>query len=323
MNLLRKNLGNQDMAKRVKKLIRKWKQEIDKIKLENTNGITKDPINRISSPLPSSDNNQAGVKRKINQYSHVNGKRQGPMQRTSSPRVSSPNIQRIHQSSPVRNKTKSPHPVGSPKLLPRNRIVLPRSSSSPNLTSNSNHPSPTLSPASSKLARNTISPLATENTDIKPEKCSSESSIDLLNAKKNGNQNGFHVNNVDSIKKEQFETNSKDCDTRIQEDRISSIDSGYQGTLSDEYSPTEISLDNKRFVPIDKPSTISPAPDFFESIEEEELAVEHKQFSEDPSSPSTTADGVNGTFDTNGTFCNWTDEINHDEFSVLPYIILD
>jgi len=124
-------------------------------------------------------------------------------------------------------------------------------------------------------------------------------------------------------KKEQIESITKDCDTRIQEDRISSIDSGYQGTLSDEHSPTDLSQDEKKFQPIDKPPDDLIIPDSFEPIDEEELAVERKDFSEDPSSPSITADGVNGTFDQNGDFCNWTDEISHGEFSVLPYIILD
>ena len=323
MNLLRKNLENQDMAKRVKKLIRKWKQEIDKIK---QNGIANEPANRLSTPSPSSENMQAGLKRKINinQYNNMNGKRQDLKQRTSSPRVPSPNIQRVQQtSSPVRNRTKSPHPSGSPKVLPKDRIN-PRSSPSPKLANNSHSSSPTLSPASNKIARNTPSPLVTSNhTDTKPVKC--ESNVDSK-VKKNGNHNGFHEGvNLKSIdKKEQIESIiTKDCDTRIQEDRISSIDSGYQGTLSDEHSPTDLSQDEKKFQPIDKPPDESIIPDSFEPIDEEELAVERKDFSEDPSSPSITADGVNGTYDPNGEFCNWTDEISHGEFSVLPYIILD
>lgn len=254
----------------------------------------------------------------------MNGKRQDIKHRTSSPRVSSPNIQRVQQtSSPVRNRTKSPLPSGSPKVLPKDRVVS-RSSSSPNLANNSHSSSPTASPSSSKTPRNTPSPLITSNhIDTKPVKCQSDSTIGM-NVKKNGNHNGFHRDKLNSIdKKEQIESITKDCDTRIQEDRISSIDSGYQGTLSDEHSPTEMSQDDKKFQPIDKPPDIPIIPDSFEPIEEEELAVERKDFSQDPSSPSTTADGVNGTFDPNGDFCNWTDEISHGEFSVLPYIILD
>lgn len=329
MNLLRKNLGNQSdkMAKRVKKLIRKWKQEIDKIKLENTNGIANDSVNRISSPLPNSDVTQTGVKRKINQYNQVNGKRQDLKQRTSSPKVASPNIQRIHQSSPSRNRVKSPHPIGSPKLLSKDKLIPPRSHSSPNLSNVSNSTSPG-TPSNSKSARNTLSPLVTNNTDkIKIEKMLPRSSVDSMNVKKNGSENGIHVNNLDSNNKEQFDINNKDSDTRVQENRIPSMDSGYQG---DEHSPNESSQEDERFLPIEKPTNdtqsipdLPPIPDSFEPIEEEDLEVTRKDFTENPSSPSILADGVNGTYDANDTFCNWTDEIAHGEFSVLPYIILD
>jgi len=325
MNNLRKKVKNNELAKRIKTLIRKWKEDLEKLKTNNGLDTTQAKQN-------TKQNNPIGVKRKFNNTEDVK-------LRTSSPKVQSPSLaQRKHQSSPNRNHTRSPRPsTSSPRVSTSqsaNRISTPSTLSPKRSNSRPSSRNNVSSPLSKKHARNTPSPLVTNHTNSKetiPDSRNNNCSLNNQNNKtKANNENGVHdIDKKNSIEvtKEQFDLNNKDTDTRIQEDRISSIDSGYQGTLSDEFSPTELSPADK-FVPIDKPPEIlhsppPPSPSSFEAIEEENLEVNRKDYVDNPTSPSVVADGVNGLYDDSDNFCTWTDEVNHGEFAVLPYVILD
>lgn len=327
MNLMRKNLQDKELAKRVKNLLKKWKKEIKNN--GNANDITNNRFNSQPGNLQNLkrniDNNiQAGVKRKRTSAEN------SPLQRTGSPRVSSPSLSahRLQQSSSLVNSSPLKL-VSSPKLQ---TDKLPRNVSNPKNKTK----------IQEKHVENTPSPLINNSSHNNVQIDCNNKISDVLNknqAKSNvpNNSNGLHTVNEtetenrlkDLTKAEEFDF-VKDTDTRTQEDRISSLDSGYQGTLScDENSPS-LSPDDKIFLPIEKTTELgeevrSTTPEHYEPIEREDLEKQRKEIPDNPVSPKTEADGVNGIYDENDQFCDWTEEITYKEkdYHVLPYVILD
>lgn len=314
MNLMRKNIDDKELAKRVKNLLKKWKKNMEKLKEKKGNVI--DTNNRSAAQLGNLqylkrniDTKQTGLKRKL-VGADVNS-----LVPRSSPKVASPSLmQRSNQSSPLSNNS-SPKSVSSPKLL--------------------NHQQTISSPKLGKHSRSTPSPLVSH----KEQKCNldgiqkkeDENEQSAISLTKQSSSNGIDKKVKEILnhnkKPELLKSLSTDNDSRFQEDRISSLDSGYHGTISDENSPS-LSPNDKLFLPIDNgkaTDSLNEVKDIkthFDHIEPEKLEITRRELTGDPTLPDTEADGINGVFG-NDRYYNWTEEITLDDYSVLPYVILD
>lgn len=339
---MRKKTGNEDLARRAKNLIKKWKVSV-------MNGVAHNDSN-------SRPNSRAGSRE-------------------------SNNITNSHESSGKKRKRTSG--VDSPVLNHVNKIsrMAASAGSSPRLKSSS--PRPNKQTSNKKITPKTSSPLIKTPNDGKRNKpnissplhnhsavsntqCTIEKNDTKLNVNTNIHSNlekpipnivlnnkvidnGHHHHHVTEnsiVPKHDKDETLVECiasDTRVQENRISSYDSGYQGTLScEESTPTNsVDLDDKVFKPImtptsctqqlltsqnqTSPSAVCGVPQTFEPIAEEDLCVNRRELPEDMTAPDTPADGVNGVYNDNSEFCDWTDEVvwRDKDYHILPYVILD
>ena len=71
------------------------------------------------------------------------------------------------------------------------------------------------------------------------------------------------------------------------------------------------------------PSSIGPEPP--SDIPEEDLVVVRRDLPEDIINPSSHADGINGCYNEDGTWCSWTDCLpqNDGNLVILPYVTLE
>jgi len=261
----------------------------------------------------------------------------------SSPKMSSKQMSRNSTASPVNQTSKVG--VSSSKLSSTNKkpshgndslIKKGRNTPSPLVTNTnirSNHTDKILT--NNELIKNRVGNDSRKEQFVNSKYLNTSESLITSESSSNGFDKAKHSNSgdhFDSVNRVQLNDSSKDTDTRVQEDRIHSIDSGYQGTLSNDENSPSLSPDEKLFMPIDSlitnvvnAKTIAEdvIPDHFDDIEEEELHVTRKDFTDDPSSPNVHADGVNGNYDSDGRFCDWTEEIARKDYSILPYVILD
>lgn len=325
---MRKKTQNEDIAKRAKNLIKKWQSQVSVMNQHprnNLNGIVNNndtnsrPNSRTGNKELHKNNNETsfkvGVKRK--RASGENSPMPVPPNRISSPlvRPSSPHVSRLTQKT---SKSSSPR-VSLQKNCVENRHGSPSSNinNTNATTSGRNTPVLNIKKHTSSDNHKNIKTITNEkqltfDVDVKRADETYNSSPNLQKTK------GFSVNTP--------------SDTRIQENRISS---NVLPETSDEKTTNSLDFNSRVFKPIatsSEPLTASTetelsrsVPTAFEAIPEEELSVTRRELPDDIISPDIPADGINGVFNENNEFREWTDEVvwRDKDYHILPYVILD
>lgn len=319
INLMRKKTTNEDLSRRAKKLVKKW-QTLVSNHLKKT-FKSDSPLNFPSTPPPVN-----GLKLKSSEKNH---------DRPSSTELESkPNLKRKRTSaenSPLNlRQSHSPGLTYSPRSIssPRNKLV--RVVTEKTLSS---------SPRNACVASKTLAKADEQNS------ASSVLNTDRLHNAEvqlktpvEGAKNHINNNTIKSVENGHSKLAVVTAtDTRCQEDRIDSTTTGEivsssPDTLTDSLllPHTDIQIVNShqlspRETLETQNETQEVTPRTFDSITPEDLALSRKQLPLDHLSPDVEADGVNGVYSTDDSYCSWSDIIlqRNNELHLLPYVILD